>query len=123
MLATIRKILAYLDWLSLIAFIVVFGICLIPKTMVGAIITFIVALAVLLIMFEESSKTYSPKRRVSYGKPLGNPLIDIALGVFAFQGLMEETTYRTLFLAGLIMVGIDLLLWGVNFIQQQLHNR
>lgn len=117
MLATIRKIFAYLDWLSLIGFIVVFGIYLIPKTMIGGVVTIVCAIGLLLIMFEESSKTYSPNRRISAGKPLGNPLVDIGLGIFAYLNLDTTNNLNNLFIAGLVMVGIDFILWVINSIE------
>ncbi len=118
MLATIRKILAYLDWLMLISFIMVFGIYLIPKTIVGGIIAFVCAIGLLLIMFEESSNRYSSNRRISFGNPLGNPLVDIALGIFAYHNLAQTDNYYYLFLIGIIMVGIDFLLWSIKCIEQ-----
>lgn len=118
MLATVRKILAYLDWLSLIAFIIVFGILLIQKNVTAGVFTFIFAVSIILIMFAESSKRYSPKNRVSGGKPLGNPLIDIGLGVFAIVSLSPGDYLNPLYIAGIIMVGVDLLLWGINFLEQ-----
>lgn len=118
MLATIRKILAYLDWMTLISFIIVFGIYLVPKTMIGGIITIISAIGLLLIMFEESSKSYSQKKRISFGNPLGNPLVDIAIGIFAFHNLEQTGNFYYLFLLGIIMVGIDFLLWIVKCIEQ-----
>lgn len=117
MLATIRKVLAYLDWIMLVLFIVVFGIYLIPKTMIGGIAAIICGGAMLLIMFEESSKSYSPQRRISAGNPLGNPLVDIALFVYGLQEFTEAPEIHWLYLTGLLMVGVDLILWTVKQIE------
>ena len=43
MLGTIRKILAYVDWLAMVAFVIVFGIYLLPHSMAGAIVAWCVA--------------------------------------------------------------------------------
>ncbi len=118
MLATIRKILAYLDWLMLIAFIIVFGIYLIPKTIIGGIIAIICAIGLLLIMFEEASNQYSSNSRISFGKPLGNPLVDVALGIFAYLNLEQAGNFNNLFIIGIVMVGTDFLLWVVKCIEQ-----
>lgn len=114
MLVAIRKILAYLDWLALIAFIIVFGILLIQKNVTAGVITFIFAVAIIFIMIAESSKRYSPQNRVGGGKPLGNPLVDVGLAVYGFVSFSPGNHLNTLYIAGIIMVTIDLLLWMVN---------
>ncbi len=114
MLVAIRKILAYLDWLALIAFIIVFGIFLVQKNVTAGVIALICAVGIILIMIAESSKRYSPQNRVSGGKPLGNPLVDVGLAVYGFVSFSPGDHLNPLYIAGIIMVTIDFLLWMVN---------
>lgn len=114
MLVAIRKILAYLDWLALIAFIIIFGIFLIQKNVTAGVIALICAVGIILIMIAESSKRYSPQNRVGGGKPLGNPMVDVGLAVYGFVSFSPGNHLNPLYIAGIIMVTIDLLLWMVN---------
>lgn len=114
MLVAIRKILAYLDWLALIAFIIVFGILLIQKNVTAGVIALVCAIGIILIMIAESSKRYSPQNRVGGGKPLGNPMVDVGLAVYGFVSFSPGNHLNPLYIAGIIMVTIDFLLWMVN---------
>lgn len=118
MLVAIRKILAYLDWLALIAFIVIFGILLIQKNVTAGVITLIFAISIIIIMIAESSKRYFPQNRVSGGKPLGNPLVDVGIAVYGFVSFSPDNHLNPLYIAGIIMVTIDFLLWMVNGYEQ-----
>ena len=104
MLVAIRKILAYLDWLALIAFIIVFGIFLVQKNVTAGVIALICAVGIILIMIAESSKRYSPQ----------NPLVDVGLAVYGFVSFSPGDHLNPLYIAGIIMVTIDFLLWMVN---------
>jgi hypothetical protein len=116
MLATIRKVLSYLNWISLIGFTATFGVMLYPKNWWGGIIVFVMALFITFVMIEHSSPTYSPENRVSGGKPLGNPLVDLGLLYFAIMAYYEASGWHTLITVGVISVFIDFLLWVVNVI-------
>lgn len=114
MLATVKSILSYLNWLALIAFIIIFGLYLIPKLLIVSVLVFLFALGMLLIMLKETSRKYSPENRVSAGKPLGNPLVDISCGVYAYYSISSSTDLRLLYIVGIIMVCIDLSVWAIG---------
>jgi hypothetical protein len=116
MLATIRKVLSYLNWISLIAFTATFGIMLYPKNWWGGIIVLVVALFITYVMIEQSSPTYSQANRISGGKPLGNPLVDLGLLFFAIMAYYEASEWHPLIIVGVVSVVIDFLLWLVNVI-------
>jgi hypothetical protein len=69
------------------------------------------------MMIHYSSKKYSPERRVSAGTPLGHPLVDCGLAVFAFAAWAEAGVWTPLMAVGAVMVGIDFLLWAVKLIE------
>lgn len=115
MLATIKKWLAYLDWVALIGFIVVFGSLIWRISVVGAILAFLLAVAMIGFMFVRSSLKFSPQNRISAGKPLGEPLVDTAILLYSYVAILDEgPQWNPLFVAGLCMVIIDLALWFVG---------
>ena len=116
MLGTIRKILGYLDWIALIAFFVVFGIYLLQKSIIVAIIVFLVALAILLIMLSKFICKFMPGFPIVKVKQLGEPLIDSGIFEFAISWIDKVPEYYYLFLAAIIMVSIDFTLWLIRCI-------
>lgn len=119
MLATVTRILSYIQWLSLIAFVVVFGVQLITCTVIGAVATFVCAIALLFIFVEGNAKTYSPGSRICSGAPVGMPLVDIVLGIYAVQRLVEGDEWEAFFAIGVLVVALDLVLWILRFFDKK----
>ena len=111
----LRTILAYAEWIVLFGLIVTFGVLIYPIKAWAAIITFACAALFLYIMFEQSSKTFSPANRIGGGKPLGSPLVDIGLITVCMAGFTELPDWSPLFTVALVNCGIDLALIVVNF--------
>ena len=111
MLGTIRKILAYVDWLAMVAFVIVFGIYLLPHSMAGAIVAWCVAAFLIFIMFADSSKKFMLHKCLNTGTQISNPLIDIAIFAMGTRMFIEKPDLYFLVLTGMIMVSIDILLW------------
>lgn len=111
MMETVKKILAYCNWLSLIAFVTAFGIALWTKTVIGAVAVIVAAAGLFIYMMVHSSARYSPGNRISGSRPLGTPLIDIALIVFGIQGYLDGDAFPAWVIIGAVMILTDLLRW------------
>lgn len=114
MLATIRKFLSFLEYLCLVAFSIIFGLTILPKSAIGAIVIFMFTLALLITLFRRKERVYFPARIVRMGKPMLTPVIDIVLVAYSIQDWKEitELNYLKLFyLTAVIALSIDLLIW------------
>ena len=110
-----RVILVYLDWIGILSILGIFGVIVWSKSIWVSMVVFLTALILLWIMFEESSKRYSKKSRISAGKPLGYPLMDCSLGlglILCFNSI--PSAYTPLIICTIVTLILDFLLWIVN---------
>lgn len=117
LLRFVRVILVYMDWIGILGILGIFGVIVWNKSMWVSLGVFLTALLLLWIMFEESSKRYSKKNRISAGKPLGYPLMDCSLGlglILYFNSI--PTAYAPLIICVIATLLVDFLLWIVNHI-------
>lgn len=90
------------EWVALIGFIVVFGSLIWRISVVGAILAFLLAVAMIGFMFVRSSLKFSPQNRISAGKPLGEPLVDTAILLYSYVAILVcQHSRRLAFSSGL----------------------
>jgi ABC-type transport system involved in multi-copper enzyme maturation permease subunit len=113
MFVTAKKVFSYLDWLMLIAFIVTFGVLVIPQSTALAIGVLIFALIALYFMIVLSSRRNAPQNRIGAGSPIGYPLTDCVILTFGIMEILDPDEWFPLSIVGCIALIVDLLLWGI----------
>lgn len=117
MIDTIIKFVSSLEYVSWIAFVVFFGITIMPSTMLGAIVTFIIAAAFVVALFFRKKVWLYPASLLRSNDPTTSPLIDaviIAYTLKSWDGITDKPFYA----ACLAMFSIDFLLWIVLSINE-----
>lgn len=118
MLAAVRTVLSYLNWIGFIVYIVNLAYLLQDVNVIISILVYIAAAICFAAMVNYSSKWYSKDKRIGTRKPLGNPFMDIIILSFAVSSCMDDNRWNSMFVTGIIAVGIDLLLWGVITVEK-----
>lgn len=117
MLATIKTILAYLEWVGLIAIVSTIGVLFWSISIAASIIIIAISVFLVCYLIVHSSKKYSAQSRISSGKPLGWPLIDLTLCLGLCYGLATEEVAPQLlpfYVLSAFTTGVDFMLWVVN---------
>lgn len=111
MFEIIRKALSYLNWFSLVAFFVIAAIISYPVRAIAGVVFLVIAVCLLFVIIGRCSKKYSPEQRVGGGKPVGNLIFDVLI-LGSIVPIYNEMAaqWLPLFIAGIVMVGIDFVL-------------
>lgn len=89
MLERIKYILAYLQWFLLIGFVITFGIQMQQNTIIGAIIIYLSAIILGLIMINFSNKKYSASHKIVNTVPMTTPIMSIISIICCIQFTLE----------------------------------
>lgn len=114
MLAAVRTVLSYLNWMGFVVYIMNFAYLLQDVNVIISILVYVTGAILFVAMVNYTSKQYGKDKRIGIRKPLGNPFMDVIILSLVIGACVYDNRWNSLFVTGIIAVGIDLLLWGGN---------
>lgn len=117
MISSIKKIAGYCEWISFAAFAAMLGIYAVKQASIwAAIIFFLAAGLMIVVMFTTASPKLSPKNRFPANIPVGNPMIFALLAYFGYEAWEYEPSWHPLMISVFIATAIGFLRWVVSLI-------
>lgn len=118
MLAAVRMVLSYLNWMGFVVYILNFAYLLQDVNVIISILVYMVGAILFVAMMNYTSKQYGKDKRIRTRKPLGNPFMDVIILSLAVVACVCDNRWNSMFVTGIVAVGIDLLLWGVIAVEK-----